>query len=561
MSMSRVTQWTMFIVIAFTSYFTGIKVEAKSVPHPLLNRFAIEELEGVLAWRDLRFGRRALNTLLSHAPKMSRFQEAKEQLQKVHWSGFKPFLGQSQGLDPQKGIYLLWNKDKDLRLLITHQAGKAREALSEVSAMMSQSRHWAWQFKLINDQQLPPIDTKAQTKPKTSARNPHAKSTVPYELNCQRQKEMLVCDSRHFEVTPPPYWLTSDLDRGAMWGIVRKPHWLPRVFFTPWEHLEFHLDLNGDEINLSFNLGAGFNYLLSLLSPQDSLSPLTQWVHEDSPLSLNLSLNPDVIRNAGLFTERLPWLKHAKDLLDKGWNGEILLTFDGGFDHPVLLLSLNQQAWSGEQLNQHLSQQLGFGTESKLDETFKYGPSLPLNWWTIPNHEGDPWLIPTLIHDNTLMISLFPADLKRRTYGAFLPNLAPSILALEKQGISGGVIDPSIFELNQMTGGRINLSTLTAVILRIAQDGGTGLIDVPMPLDGEEGSLAEALSRLSRFEYKDLVNLLAPIAKDEASFIAWSDLSSLLLQLTEHINFIFHSHHQSETGEFGLSIEFSWRIL
>ena len=83
------------------------------------------------------------------------------------------------------------------------------------------------------------------------------------------------------------------------------------------------------------------------------------------------------------------------------------------------------------------------------------------------------------------------------------PSLAPNILLLEKQGMSGGVIDPSIFELNQMTGGRINLSTLTAVILRIFQEGGSGLIDVPMPLKGEEGSLAEAPSRLSRFEYQD----------------------------------------------------------
>ena len=125
------------------------------------------------------------------------------------------------------------------------------------------------------------------------------------------------------------YWLNSDLDRGALWGFIRKPHWLPRLFFTPWESLEFHLDLNGDELNLSFNLSAGFNYLLSMLSPQDSLSPLTQWIHEDSPLSLNLSLNPEVIRNADLFTERLPWLKHAKLLLDKGWNGEFLLPLMG----------------------------------------------------------------------------------------------------------------------------------------------------------------------------------------------------------------------------------------
>lgn len=560
MSMGRVAQWTMFIVFGFTTYFTGIQVEAKSRPHPLLSRYAIDDLEGVFAWRDLRFGRRFLNTVLSHAPKMSRFEEAKKQLNKIDWSGFKPFLGQSQGLDPLRGIYLLWNKDQKRRLLITHQAGKAREALHEASAMITLGQHLDWQLVLEDEIQASPNVQDSQ--PPSKQKKPQVSSTqTGVKFTCQRQKELLLCDSHPFTQAPAPYWLTSDLDRGAVWGIFRKPTWLPRPFLTPWEHLEFHLDLNGEELNLSFNLGARMNYLLSLLSPQEGLSPLIQWIHEDSPLALNLSLNPEVLRNAGLFAERLPWLKEARRWLDKGWNGEALLTFDGGFDHPVLLLSLNPQAWSGEQLNDYLSKRLGFGIESTLDETFQYGPKLPLIWWTIPNSHGDPWLIPTLIHNNTLMIALFPADLKRRTHDAFTPNLSPSVLALEKQGMSGGMIDPSIFELNQMTGGRINPSTLIAVLIRIAQEGGSGLIDVPKPLRGEEGSLAEALSRLSRFEYEKLVQLLSPIAKDEASFIAWSDLSSLLLQLTEHINVLFHSYHQADTGEFGLSLEFSWEIL
>ena len=184
--------------------FYRIKAEAKPVPHPLLGRFAVEDLEGIIAWRDLHLGRRALNTLLSHAPKMSRFQEAKKQLQKTHWSSFKPFVGQSQGVDPQKGIYLLWDKHKDIRLIITHRAGRAHEALREVSAMISQSDHLNWRLRLSDDQQSPQTDTNTETTPKLSARNPHYVDPKSNELNCKRQKELLVCDSRTFKVASVP---------------------------------------------------------------------------------------------------------------------------------------------------------------------------------------------------------------------------------------------------------------------------------------------------------------------------------------------------------------------
>ena len=78
---------------------------ARNIPHPLLGRFAIKDMSGVIAWRDLRIGRRAVNTLLAHAPKLSRFDEAARRLKALEWSSFKPFQGQTLGLDPIRGVY------------------------------------------------------------------------------------------------------------------------------------------------------------------------------------------------------------------------------------------------------------------------------------------------------------------------------------------------------------------------------------------------------------------------------------------------------------------------
>ena len=239
----------------------------------------------------------------------------------------------------------------------------------------------------------------------------------------------------------------------------------------------------------------------------------------------------------------------------------MLLTFDGGLDHPVLLFDLQPHPWSGKQLSQHLSKELGFGQKLEIDSDIQFGPTVPLTWWTVPNEEGEPWLVPTLQHNDTLMVALFPADLKRRTHAKFRPSLSPVTLQLEKRGMSGGFIDPTIFELPGLTGGRIRTGTLEAAIWRLLQEGGSGLVDVPAPLEGEEGSLAESLSRLSRYEDRALVQLFTPLTQDESLFIALSDLASLLVQLTEDVRFTTHSFTREETGDYGLAIEVTWGIL
>lgn len=524
--------------------FSPDQSSARSIPHPLLSRFAIKDMSGVVAWRDLRIGRRALNTLLAHAPKLSRFDEAAKRLRELEWSGFKPFLGETAGLDPIRGLYLFWTPTGEMRLLIMHQPGKAVLAMKEVSALIDDGMDLKWSFELDD-----------------STRTPMVSQEGDRQFKCSRHQEVLVCDTSKVSISSPPYWLDVDIDRGAIWAFIHMPSQVPKPFLLPWESAEIHCDLNGDELSLSLNLGAGFNSLLSLMTPNDRLSTVTNWVHEDSPVALKLSLDPELIKHAGILANQIPWLKQAKRWVESGWGGEVLLTFDGGLDHPVLLFSLQSHPWSGEQLSQQLSGQLGFGQRTVATSDVKFGPTLPLTWWTVPNDDGDPWLIPTLLHDDTLMMALFPADLKRRTHAKFTPSLSSVILQLEKRGVSGGLIDPTIFELPGLTGGRIRLGTLGGAILRLLQEGGGGLVDVPAPLQGEEGSLAESLSRLSRFEDEVLVKLLTPLSEDEALFIALSDLASLLFQLTEDIRFTIHSFKREETGDFGLAIEVTWGIL
>lgn len=522
---------------------------AQAPTHPLLGPLAIQELEGVVAWRDLRVGRRALNTLLSHAPKLSRFEEAASRVKEIKWGTFEPFTGGMVALDPKRGLALMWSERGALRLLINHRRGRAVEALNSVQAFLSEGLGLRWRLHLEAHGALP----------FTQAALAEALDGSDKALTCRRDRDRLICDTADVLSAPAPYWLTADLDRGAIWSYVHTPRMLPRPFLLPWESVEAHVDLLGDELNLSVNLGAGFNTLLNLFSPREGLSPLTQWVHDDAPVAIKLSFDPEVFLRASVLAMQLPWLRSARNWVEAGWNGEVLLTFDGGLDHPVLLFGLQDHPWSGEKLSETLAESLSFrvissrGGEDSSDES--------LRWWGVDHHEGEPWGIPTLSYGGALMVALFPADLKRRLRSDFKESRSPRVFTMERLGVSGGIIDPAIFELNELNGGRISLGTLSAALLRLWKEGGEGLIDVPAPLYGEEGSLAEALSRLSRYEAELLVKLFTPMTQDQSLFIALTDLSSLILQLTDMLELNAHSYSQEESGGLGLSLELTWSIL
>ena len=575
-------------------------VEAAPRPHPHLAPLAIRGQQGVFAWRDLKVGRRLLRTLLERAPSLPRIKEAARQFESISWGGFSPWRGQSRGLDHQRGLTLMWSREGALRLLIAHRPGESRSAFREARALINQGFQLDWELSLSSqpfsrapatsashEPSIPPIPHQA---PEALARQDAARHSSEREasgvarytqrtprLICYERAEpqgWLICDTPDVQSGPAPYWLTADLDRGAMWLFTHAPAEVPSPFVLPWESVELHADLSGDELRLSTNLNAGFNPLLEMFRPTSDLSEVTSWIHADAPLAFKISLDPEVVKHAGVLSAQRAWLSQAQQLIGAGWSGEALLTFDGGFDHPVLALSLSPHPWSADKLSAVLCELIGAHPLS--DETDASG----IRWWSIDSSDGlsrgglvgaraqartSGWRIPVMAAEQSLIIGLFPADVKRRASTRFRPHEAPISLELEKRGISGGFIDPLMFEARGFDGGRISLSTLAAVWSRLVEEGGDGLVDVPPPLASESSSLAGALTRLARFESSHLAELLEIVSdalhQDEALFFAASDLASLTLQLIETLKWTAYSYTQAQSGSVGITFEITVGIL
>lgn len=550
---------------------SGAHAQAQPRAHPHLAPFAIDQMRGALAWRDLKIGRRSLRTLLDHAPKLPRFTNAARKLEKISWGGFSPWRGVSEGLDLQRGISLFWSSDRDVRLLVAYRPEQEKIAFRELRALLTQGLGLPWKLTLTNSEDVISPSHQPHPPPPRGVREDY--TIKPPHLVCKKRPKWLVCDTRGVREAPPPYWLTADLERGAFWFFVHNPDELPQPFVLPWESFELHADLSGDELKLSINLGAGFNPLLEMFRPQAELSEVNSWVHARSPFALKFSLDPDVIKHAGSLASQRTWIAHTQKLIEAGWGGEVMLTFDGGLDHPVLILSLTPHPWSGEKLSQTLCAMIGGRVISQveLDQEREVTRDEDLSWWMIePDdqslgsttpHTAPGWRIPVLLGADHLVIGLFPPDVKRRGSGYFKPHEAPIALELERRGVSGGFVDPLIFEINSLNGGRVPIATLSAALKGLWREGGSGLTDVPEPLRGESNSLAGALARLARFESEYLVSLFAPLTEDGGLFMAMSDLASLTLQLTESISWTLYSYTQSDTGGSGLSLEITLSIL
>jgi hypothetical protein len=549
------------------------QVEAQVTPkvHPYLSPFAIEKMRGAFAWRDLKIGRRGLRTLLDHAPKLPRFLNATRKLEELSWGGFSPWRGVSEGLDLRRGISLFWSSDQDLRLLIAYRPELAEVAFREARAFLNKGLGVSWKLTLSNSEDLPSVSGQTHTSHPPASHTQGFSKPDPH-LVCKVRAKWLVCDTRGVREAKPPYWLTTDLERGALWLFVQAPKEIPQPFVLPWESFELHADLSGDELKISINLGAGFNPLLEMFKPQVELSEVTSWVHQRSPFAFKVSLDPNVIQHAGSLASQRSWIAQTQKLIKAGWGGDAMLTFDGGFDHPVVILSLSPHPWSGEKLSQTLCTMVGGRviSQAELDQERDITRDEDLSWWMIESEDQAStsasittkgWRIPVLLGADHLVLGLFPPDVKRRGSGRFKPHEAPISLELERRGVSGGFVDPLIFEINSLNGGRVPINTLSAALIGLWREGGAGLVDVPEPLRGESNSLAGALSRLARFESEHLVSIFAPLTEDDSLFMAMSDLTSLTLQLTESIRWTLYSYTQAQTGGSGLSLELTLSIL
>ena len=136
------------LICMLTSLVAHSVVIAQAQPkaHPHLAPFAIDQMRGAFAWRDLKIGRRSLRTLLDHAPKLPRFANATRKLEKISWGGFSPWRGVSEGLDLQRGISLFWNSNRDLRLLVAYRPEREEAAFREARALLTQGLGLAWKL-------------------------------------------------------------------------------------------------------------------------------------------------------------------------------------------------------------------------------------------------------------------------------------------------------------------------------------------------------------------------------------------------------------------------------
>ena len=542
-------------------------VEAK--PHPRLGPYAIADMKGALSWRDLSVGRRILRTLLDHAPQLPRFDSAAQHLQKVGWGEWYPWEGKSVGLDPKRGMTLFWDQAGAVRLLIHHRPGRARAALKEVDGLMNTGLGIGWQFMMDSadahrDQSLdhpdrsPSEDGQILSGQKVTLKERKLRSRSTFL--CRRHIRLLICDSQGIKPGPAPYWLTTDLDRGAVWLYVHTPEF-PRVFGLPWESFEVTGDLSGDELALSIALGAGFNPLVHILRPRSGVSSVMTCLHDGSPVGAKVSLDPQVIVSARGLSAQLPWLKQAQYLLDKGWGGDALLTFDGGVDHPVLIMSLAPHPWSASQLSAALCQNFG-GEMTRASSVQKK----PIEWCilrgvTVMDGAVNEWRLPMFTQGQELIFGLFAPDVIRRDGRPFERSEASISFELDRSGVSGGFIDPAIFEAKSLSGGRISRWTLWAALSNLWNEGAEGLVDVPAPIPTGDLSLASALSRLARLEDPTLIALISPLTEESELFISLSDLASLVIQLTEQISWTVHSFTQLTTGNDGIAIEIRWGLL
>lgn len=542
------------LLVMILTCLTCVKMEEASArPHPRLAPLAIKNMKGAISWRDLSLGRRLLNTLLDHAPTLPRFQSASQELGSINWNGFRPWRGEASGLDLKRGLTLMWDANGGSRLLIAHHPDQAQKALDETRGLLKEGFGSTWDFTMADDPSQPAqLSSDYSSSPISPTQSP--------QFICHQHALFLVCDTPEIEDGEPPYWLTPDLDRGAIWLYAHTPE-LPNIFGLPWESLEISADLSGDDLTLSLALGAGFNPLVHLLEPRSGVSSVMGWLHEEAPAGIKFSLNPNMIEGMRVFKPQHEWLDQILQLYKDGWGGDVLLTFDGGIDHPVLILNLQPHPWTGKQLAQSLCNRL-HGTLSSTDPS----QDDPLDWCILKGVESGTvsppeWRLPLLTHGNELMVGFFPPDLLRRKRAHFERSEAPISFELERLGLSGGYLDPAIFELNNLNGGRVGTSTLWAALSRVLEEGGEGLVDVPVPVQGGDQSLAGTLARLSRLEDPTLASLIAPMTEETDLFIAISDLASLIVQLTDQINWTIHSYTQLRTGNDGIALELRWGLL
>ena len=429
-------------------------------------------------WRDMRLPHKLTALLSDYLPPSIRFQESLEQLNALGFKGWSPWRSEAVGLDMRRGLALMRARGGAWRLIAAHQPETHLEAIAELREALS--------FVI-------PV---------------RARDLLCAPAQDQRGAPLegwLRCDSEPLQPAPAPAWLNEELARGAVWAYVRDPAALMSALSLPalplneqWRAASVHLDLEGDELSASVEVQAPFHPLFGLLNtPQTSHDALT-WVHPSSPLTLTLNLNTDLLITYAPLLSAHPWLMTLGALAEQGWRGGATLTFDGGLDHPVLLLELKDSPWAWRKLAGELARALN-ATLSEEDDT-------GLAWLNLGDERSGQWTLPLGHTPQHLTLGLFRVDVMRRLSGRFTPLAAEHLRPLSERGVSGLFVDIGALKPSYR---RVELSTLTPVLSTLLSGRFDELVDVPYGALTPPIELASALARYEELSGDPLIERLS----------------------------------------------------
>jgi len=494
---------------------------------------SIEGMSGVWAWRDLSLPAQLLNLLRDYLPPSPRFEQSARQLSGLSLGSWSPMSARAEGLDLRRGLILMRGARGAWRLLVAFRPQRAEVAISELRAGLSL---------------FAPAFTQRMS---CAPRAPTGESGGG---------GWLTCDTPQVREAPPPSWLSAELERGALWAYVPAPA-LPTDLLplqraprsselTPlWSSAELHVSLEGDELLASVEMKAPYHPIVSLLNGIENGEDQLSWVHPSSPLDLSLKLTTHELALFEPFKARFPWVPVLMRWVEAGWDGGLLLTFDGGLDHPVLLVGLQEHPWAWDQLTTTLARSVNaqLVREGESDDArLVFG-------------EGEGrWSLPVGRVTSHLLLGLYPTDLKRRTSGLFSASPGAHLKPLTEPGVSGLFIDPGALGPVDRS---LDLSLLEPVLNALLAGQFERLVDLPH--DGAQViGLAESLARLSEVRRDPFLRWMSrrSLARHTTLplLLSLHELLRLTMMVTEGVTVTIRSYLGTLSR---LRAELRWRLL
>jgi hypothetical protein len=225
------------------------------------------------------------------------------------------------------------------------------------------------------------------------------------------------------------------------------------------------------------------------------------------------------------------------------------LTFDGGLDHPVLVVGLQEHPWAWDQLAASVARALNATLKSSG------GDDATL---TLREGEGE-WSLPLGRAHGQLLLGLYAADLKRRTSGFFSAVPGAHLKPLAEPGVSGLFFDPGALKPSAQ---RIDPSLLLPVFEALLSGRFSELVDLPHP-EGQAVELAAALTQLSEVKRDPLLQWLSEGATRSQALalpliLSLHELARLTLLVTEGLTLTVRTYRGTLSR---LRAELRWRLL